>query len=232
MQPELDPEHVRMTAHVDSTMVDAEFRAFVGDAAFPCLAGKGVVNANGYECMAYGALGSGGSTRALARDLASFVEDNDDDARLRAFVAVFPDTVCVDEHAFEQQLWAQLQRLSDADANGSWDETASEDPDDPRFSFSFRGCAMFVVGLHPNSSRLARRFRWPALVFNPRSQFERLRETGRFERLRGAVRDREIALQGSLNPNLADFGDSSDARQYSGRATEPEWKCPFHRGAR
>lgn len=221
-----------MRAHVDSTAVDAEFRLFVGDAAFPCLAGKGVVNANGYECMAYGALGTGSSTRALARDLASFVESSDDDAKLRAFVAVFPDAVCADERAFEQRLWAQLQQLSDTDADGSWDETASDDPDDPHFSFSVRGCAMFVVGLHPNSSRLARRFRWPALVFNPRSQFERLRETGRFERLRGAVREREIALQGTLNPNLADFGDTSDARQYSGRATEPEWKCPFHRRVR
>lgn len=221
-----------MTVHVDSAAVDAEFRAFVGDAAFPCLAGKGVVNANGYECIAYGALATGRSTRALARDLARFLEENDDDTRLRAFVAVFPDTVCADEVAFEHQLWAQLQGLSDADADGPWDETASDDPDDPRFSFSFRGCAMFVVGLHPNSSRLARRFRWPALVFNPRSQFEHLRESGRFERLRGAVRDREIALQGSLNPNLSDFGDKSDARQYSGRATEAEWKCPFHRGAR
>ena len=232
MQPELDPEHVRMTAHIDSAAVDLEFRAFVGDAEFPCLAGKGVVNSNGYECVAYGALASADSTRALARDLASFVEGNDDDARLRAFVAAFPGADCADEHAFEQQLWAQLQRLSDADAKAPWDETVSDDPDDSRFSFSFRGCAMFVVGLHPGSSRLARRFRWPALVFNPRSQFERLRETGRFERLRGAVREREIALQGSLNPNLADFGDKSEARQYSGRATEPEWKCPFHRGAR
>ena len=35
------------------------------------------------------------------------------------------------------------------------------------------------------SSRLARRFRWPTLVFNPRAQFERLRADGRFERLRG-----------------------------------------------
>lgn len=90
---------------------------------------------------------------------------------------------------------------------------------------------MFVVGLHPASSRLSRRFQWPTLVFNPRSQFERLRETGRFERLRGAVREREIALQGTLNPNLADFGEQSEARQYSGRATEQEWQCPFHRRA-
>ena len=221
-----------MMPHVDSRDADAEFRAYVGEAGFPCLAGKGVVNANGYECVAYGAMGTAASTRQLARDLASFVQGHDDDTRLRAFVAVFPDTICTSEEAFEQLLWAQLQRLSDADPDGVWDESASDDPDDSRFSFSVSGSAMFVVGLHPGSSRLARRFRWPALVFNPRAQFEHLKETGRFERLRGAVRDREIALQGTLNPNLADFGDRSEARQYSGRATEQEWKCPFHRGER
>jgi FPC/CPF motif-containing protein YcgG len=43
------------------------------------------------------------------------------------------------------------------------------------------------------------------------------------------VREREIALQGSLNPNLADFGERSEARQYSGRAVEDQWRCPFHR---
>jgi FPC/CPF motif-containing protein YcgG len=218
-----------MSAQVDTPAVNEAFRAFVDDPAFPCLAGKGVVRAASHTLRVYESLGSKESACALARDLGRFVAVEGDDTRLRAFVAVFPASVCADERAFEEQLWAQLQMLGDADASGRWDETASDDPGDPRFSFSFGGCAMFVVGLHPRSSRLARQFRWPTLVFNPRSQFERLRETGRFERLRGAVRDREIALQGTLNPNLADFGDKSDARQYSGRAVEPDWQCPFHR---
>jgi len=93
----------------------------------------------------------------------------------------------------------------------------------------FGGRALFVVGMHPASSRLARRFRWPALVFNPRAQFERLRAEGKFERLRTLVRERDVALQGTPNPTLADFGERSEARQYSGRETEPEWRCPFHR---
>jgi len=36
-------------------------------------------------------------------------------------------------------------------------------------------------------------------------------------------------VQGSLNPNLADFGERSEARQYSGREVEEHWRCPFHR---
>jgi FPC/CPF motif-containing protein YcgG len=43
-----------------------------------------------------------------------------------------------------------------------------------------------------------------------------------------ATRKRDIALQGSLNPNLADFGTAPETRQYSGRPVGPDWRCPFH----
>ena len=221
-----------MSDEISLSEVDVAFRDFVNDPRFPCLAGKGVVRASGHTSGVYGALGSPRSTRALAVDLARFVRDAaDDEARLHAFVAVFPSSTYDDEVGFERDLWKQLQRLSDRDARAPWDGTVSDDASDAGFAFSFAGRALFVVGLHPGSSRLARQFRWPALVFNPHRQFERLRETGRFERLRAAVREREIALQGSLNPNLADFGVQSEARQYSGRATEKDWKCPFHHRA-
>jgi FPC/CPF motif-containing protein YcgG len=212
------------------TRIDAEFRAYVGDAGFPCLAGKGAVHRGDYTLGVYPALGSWRAARALARDLGEFVKEvPPDGAGLRAFAAVFAGDVPADEHAFEARLWQQLQRLHDLDASHSaWDPTVSADPDNARFSFSFGGRALFVVGVHPQSSRLSRRFRWPAMMFNPRAQFERLRAEGRFDRLRDLVRERDIALQGSMNPNLADFGQASEARQYSGRATEPEWRCPFH----
>lgn len=211
--------------------VEAEFRAFVGDPRFSCLAGKGVVRGGGCELSVYGRLGSARSARLLARDLATFVGVTPaDGSGLHAFAAVFPTGAPSSEDEFERRLWDQIQLLHDRDAlDAGWDPQVSADPADTRFSFSFAGRAMFVVGLHPASSRLARRFRWPALIFNPRAQFERLRADGRFERLRAAVREREIALQGTLNPNLADFGERSEARQYSGRAAAPDWRCPFHR---
>jgi hypothetical protein len=40
-----------------------------------------------------------------------------------------------------------------------------------------------------------------------------------------------MRLQGSINPNLSDFGVHSEARQYSGRAVEDAWKCPFRHGS-
>ena len=212
---------------------DAAFRAFVADPNFSCLAGKGVMRGDGFRLRLYGALGSARSSVRLGRDLAAFVADVPaDGSGLHSFVAVFPRQAPNGEAEFERRLWRQLQRLHERDAPGvGWDSAVSADPDDPHFSFSFGGRAMFVVGVHAASSRLARRFRWPALVFNPHAQFERLRADGRFAPLQAAVRGREIALQGSLNPNLADFGDRSEARQYSGRPAEPDWRCPFHRSA-
>ncbi|MDQ6830303.1 MAG: YqcI/YcgG family protein [Gemmatimonadota bacterium] len=218
------------TKVMPTAQVDDAFRAFVNDAGFPCLAGKGVVRSGGYGIGVFGALGSARGSRALAQELAAFSRDLPDErANLRAYVAIFPDSSPASEDEFERRLWLQLQELHEHDdPEVGWDPAANSDPDNPHFAFSFAGCAYFVVGLHPASSRVARRFRWPTLVFNPHAQFERLRDAGHFERLRASIREREIALQGSLNPNLADFGEQSEARQYSGRPAEPEWRCPFH----
>jgi hypothetical protein len=41
------------------------------------------------------------------------------------------------------------------------------------------------------------------------------------------IRRRDIALQGSTNPMLSDFGEQSEARQYSGRAVDAGWSPPF-----
>lgn len=224
-----------MTVHVQhrptDELMEEEFNAFVADERFPCLAGKGAVHRGDHTLRVYHALGSHDSAAALARDLTSFVQNGPaDGAKLRAFVALFRGPDMADELAFERRLWRQLRRLHALDnPDTAWDPTVSDDPESPEFSFSFGGHALFVVGMHPASSRLARRFRWPALVFNPRAQFERLRAQGKFERLRTVVRERDVALQGTPNPSLADFGERSEARQYSGRATEPEWRCPFHR---
>jgi len=81
--------------------------------------------------------------------------------------------------------------------------------------------------LHPRSSRLARQFRWPALVFNPHEQFERLRADGKWKRMQHTIRERDVELQGSVNPMLSDFGETTEARQYSGRAVEADWEAPF-----
>lgn len=230
-RPSAARRHAEQGSSVFERRVRQAFEAFVADEHFPCLPAKGVLRRREYELGVYRVLGSPGASDALATDLAHFA----DRARrasdgLTSYVAVFSGRAPASERAFERRLWAQLQRLHERDDPAiGWDPTVSSDPESHRFSFSMAGCALFVVGMHPQSSRLARRFRWPALVFNPHAQFERLRSDGTFDRLRDVIRERDTALQGSPNPALADFGARSEARQYSGRDTsDAEWRCPFH----
>jgi FPC/CPF motif-containing protein YcgG len=148
------------------------------------------------------------------------------------FVAIFERPRKTTEIEFENLFWKQLRALHDYDAQRfAWDSHVSSDPADPHFSFSFGGQALYVIGLHANSSREARRFPWPALVFNPHEQFERLRADGKWKRMQETIRSRDLQLQGSINPMLSDFGEQSEARQYSGRAVEDNWRPPFPTGA-
>ena len=209
----------------------AAFRGFVQAPDFSCLGARAALARGTYRFGAYGTLGSEAATAGLARDLYAFAaERRGFESSFTTFVSVFRDFASdVDAEAgFEEARWRQLEALHALDSRlHRPDPRVSNDPDDPHFSYSFAETAFFVVGLHPGASRSARRFAWPALVFNAHEQFEQLREAGRFERLRDQIRRREIQLDGSLNANLTDYGTHSEARQYAGRPVDEEWRCPF-----
>ncbi len=205
------------------------FRSFVLDDQFSCLGAKSALRRGTYRLGTYARLDDPAVTEGLARDLYAFAaERHGFESDFTTYVAVFGAREFEDEAAFERGLWAQLQRLHELDARyHRWDPRVSADPADPGFSFSVAGNAFFVVGLSPVSSRSARRFAWPTLVFNAHEQFEHLRAEGRFDGLQSRIRAREVALDGAINPNLAEYGYHSEARQYSGRPTEATWTCPF-----
>jgi hypothetical protein len=208
--------------------VHDSFRALALNSHFSCLGGQAAVRQNTYGFGLYSALGSLPSTRAVARGLESFNDDAELRSRpLTAFVACFVAPVEGPEEMFERSLWSTLQQLSDLDTH-PWAPDRRADPDDPKFAFSFGGVGFFVIGLHAGSSRLARRFAWPTLVFNPHVQFDRLRSKGQYAHFQSVIRARDIALQGDINPMLSDFGEQSEARQYSGRTVGPNWECPFN----
>lgn len=221
-----------LTPFASADHVRERFRSTVLARSFPCLGAKAVMRVGAYEFGLYPELASREATSALARDLTEFLNARPRlPGEFQSYVACFRGRPPADELSFESRLWEQLQRLHDLDApRNPWDPAVSSDPADPRFSFSFGGTAFFVIGLHPASSRAARRFDWPTLVFNPHDQFTRLRQQCRFERFRDVIRWRDLALHGSLNPNVTDHGTDSEARQYSGRAVERDWRCPFHPG--
>jgi FPC/CPF motif-containing protein YcgG len=218
--------------HADSpsaltAFVHDSFKALALNDHFSCVGARSVVRQNAYRFGLYGHIGDPSSTASLAVDLRRFNADTLLQAhRLTAFVASFVQPAATSEGEFERLLWTTLQQLSDLD-DRPWTPTRADDPENPKFGFSFAGTGFFVVGLHAGSSRMARRFPFPTLVFNPHAQFDRLRQDGHYTRFRDVVRARDVELQGTLNPMLRDFGEASEARQYSGRAVSPEWRCPF-----
>ena len=133
--------------------------------------------------------------------------------------------------AFETYLWQRLTAFHAIDRRDfHWDPKVDSDPSSPHFSLSLGGKGFFVVGLHPNASRAARRFSRPTMVFNLHAQFERLRDEGRYETIRSKTIERDIALDGSANPMLTRHGQGSAAAQFSGRHVGKIWKCPFRHG--
>src|SRR5690606_32805868 len=146
-----------------------------------------------------------------------------------SMIAVFADEVS-SELDFERKLWHQLQELHDSEKDQQpWDPSVSDNPEDVDFSFSFNGTAFFVVGVHPYASRRARRFNFPAMVFNLHGQFEQLRHRALYEKMKHTIREREVSYDGTINPMLRDHGEGLEAPQYSGREVDEHWKCPFHR---
>ncbi|MEO8135988.1 MAG: guanitoxin biosynthesis heme-dependent pre-guanitoxin N-hydroxylase GntA [Betaproteobacteria bacterium] len=205
--------------------------SFIADPEFPCLGAKSALNRHRMRFGHYAALCDETSVKSHCADLLAFSNEfPQPGVDPVSFVATFA-SADVDEAQFESLIWRHFQLMHDADKRRfAWDPSVSADPAHKDFSLSVAGRAFFVVGLHPNASRMARRAPMPCLVFNFHNQFLSLKQSAKYGRMQTAIRARDTALQGSVNPVLAMFGDASEARQYSGRAVEENWLCPFRQG--
>lgn len=214
-----------------ATVDDAELRTsveeLVGHDRFPCLGARSVFRRDNAVLRVYPELAGQSAKAALLGDLREFARDVDVDGGFASFVAIFRGPRVRSEKEFEDLLWEQLRMLHAAD-DQPWNPDVSTDPNDDHFAYSVGGTAYFVVGLHPLASRVARRTVSPTLVFNLHEQFEALRTSGRFERMRDTIRYRDEQLQGSINPMVSDHGYGSEARQYAGRVVDDDWVAPFH----
>jgi FPC/CPF motif-containing protein YcgG len=205
----------------------------VSAASFPCVGAKAALAKGTLETLACRNIASAWDDVRIHDALLRFAQAYRAEPSLfRSLAVVFEEAQPMTEAAFEGLLWERVQSLSDKDIwrGQSYDDRVSADPSDPHFSLSFGGEAFFVVGLHPQASRPGRRFAQPTMVFNLHDQFETLREQGRYETMREKILVRDEALAGSRNPMLSRHGDTSEARQYSGRIVGSDWKCPFHYG--
>lgn len=216
-----------------ASRVHAALRAVILDPEFPCVGARSAMNQGGYRFGMYPELATEDGTAGLAHDLAAFIAEQEGlgiEGQYHTFIAAFDAPKTITPEEFETLLWEQLRLLHDLDRE-PWDERVERDPADPRFSFSFGGRAFFVVGLSPMSPRWARRFPWPTLAFNPHEQFEELRASGPFDRIQEVIRERDRHLEGDINPNLSNFGEHPEARQYSGREVGDDWRCPVDFGS-
>ncbi len=208
--------------------LEEQYRKFILEREHPCIMAKSVIKMNHHSLHAYGGMHDPAALKKLLADLEAYLQSYDRNSnKFQSFIASFPAESFENEIDFEKNLWKTLQQLHELD-DQPWDPTVSSDPESADFSFSLKGTAFYVVGMHPKSSRLARQAPYPTLVFNLHGQFEKLRGMGTYETVRDTIRKNDEALQGSINPVLQDFGEESETRQYSGRHVEAAWKCPFH----
>ena len=215
----------------NTASLDDAFQAFVNAPAFPCVGAKSALAHGTLKIVPARDIRSAWNDIEIHETLLAWTaEYRRDPSGLRSLAILFAGPDHLGEADFEKCMWERLQSLADKDAwcGQSYDPRVSPDPEHPHFSLSFGGEAFFVVGLHPDASRPARRFHTPAMVFNLHEQFERLREQGRYERMRERIIARDMALAGTANPMLKRHGDASEAAQYSGRLVPDDWQCPFH----
>lgn len=209
-----------------------EFFAHVEDKLFPCVGAKSALATNGIATLACRDITSAWDDLRIHEALCAFGRTDKagaGPATFRSFAVLFQAPSKLDEQRFETAMWDRLQSLCEKDAWLSYrpDRRVATDPNDPDFAFSVGGAAYFVVGMHPAASRASRRTPMPALVFNPFSQFQLLRDDGRYTRMSDVIRARDEAACGAPNPMLAHHGEASAARQFSGRITGADWICPL-----
>lgn len=217
-----------MEEHIKN--IEASYFDFLNTKAFPCIGAKTALARHQAICMVVGHMACPKDDPAILQFLYRFVDDyRQSDQLFHSAAIIFEEPVSLTENIFDELLWQRLQALSNMDAEKySYDKRVDADPTSGNFSFSLKEEAFFIIGLHPGSSRASRQFNYPTLVFNPHQQFEKLKQTNKYESMKATVRKRDIAYSGSVNPMLNDFGESSEALQYSGRNYDKQWKCPLH----
>jgi FPC/CPF motif-containing protein YcgG len=205
------------------------FYDFIKLKDYPCVAAKAAAAQNHIACMVAPDMTSEAGNADILGFIYEFVDEyRSSQGRYHSAAIIFEHPAIRNEEEFETLLWKKLQSLSDLDAqHHNYDERVSDDPQSPLFSFSLKEEAFFIVAMHPQSSRLARKFTYPVLVFNPHQQFEELRKNNHFDQMKTTVRLRDHHFSGSVNPMLEDFGTFSETRQYSGRIYDEHWKCPL-----
>lgn len=213
----------------DHENIIAQFIEFINDKTFSCIGAKAALAKGQLNVFVSGNMACPANDRDILEFLYQFIDSyREKGGNFHSAAIIFTGPVQITETIFENLLWQRLQSISDMDADMyHYDKRVSPDPASSDFSFSLKEESFFIIGMHPASSRMARRFASPVLVFNPHAQFEEMKEKDKYESMKEAVRKRDILYSGSVNPKLDDYGNSSEAIQYSGKNYSGPWECPL-----
>ncbi|GAC1418519.1 MAG: guanitoxin biosynthesis heme-dependent pre-guanitoxin N-hydroxylase GntA [Flavisolibacter sp.] len=212
-----------------SEVIIKNYHDYISKKEFPCVAARAAETKQQVHCMVAENMFCPNDDPAILSFLYKFVDlYRLSDTLFHSVAIIFKGPGFGGEELFDKLMWHRLQALSDLDATKyPYDDRVACDPSSPQFSFSLKQEAFFIIGLHHDSSRPSRRFNYPTLVFNPHAQFEDLRKSESYDKLKNIVRKRDVLSSGTVNPMLEDFGNSSEVFQYSGRYYNSEWKCPL-----
>ena len=206
-----------------------DYFTFLANKEFPCVAARAALSRDSIRVFVADHMACPKDDRSIIDFIYSFVEEFRNSTEMfHSAVVIFKGPDIFNEQMFDQLLWQRLQSFANIDAEQhKYDKRVSSDPNSKDFSFSIKEEAFYIIGLHPASNRGARRFKYPALVFNPHQQFVDLRSSNRYEKMKKIVRERDTIYSGSVNPMLKDFGQYSEVFQYSGRKYDESWQCPL-----
>ena len=215
--------------NIDQTII-SDYLSYLSNRDFPCVAAREAVARKQVACFVARHMACPSGDFAILEFLYQFVDRyREADDVYNSAAIIFRQPEILNEKMFEGLMWQRLQALSDNDAvHYKYDERVSPDPGYPTFSFSLKEEAFFIIGLHPKNSRATRQFKNPVLVFNPHAQFEKMKESTQYLKMKKIVRKRDISFSGSVNPMLDEFGASSEVFQYSGQQYDDAWKCPLN----
>jgi FPC/CPF motif-containing protein YcgG len=206
-----------------------EYLNYIKNVNFPCVAAKSALIYGQLKIMVADHMACPRDDKKILEFLYKFVDFyRGSNEIFHSAAVIFKQPDLLGEEQFENLMWRKLQSLSSQDAqNYNYDSRVDCDVGSNKFSFSLKEEAFFIIGLHPKSSRISRRFKYPALVFNPHQQFETLRQKNCFDKIKNVIRQRDKKISGDVNHMLQDYGLVSEAAQYSGRQHNEEWQCPL-----
>lgn len=206
-----------------------EYFTLLSATEYPCVGAKASLAKGQIKCLVADHMACPVDDWKILQFLWDFVDEyRKSNKSFHSASVIFRNPYINDERQFDELLWKRLKALDILDKEKyQHDKRVDADPASPRFSYSLKEEAFFIIGLHPANSRRSRQFGYPVLVFNPHAEFEKLRLANRYENLKNTIRKRDIKYSGSVNPIVSDFGETSEIFQYSGVQHDATWKCPL-----